>query len=253
MIEVKELYKYFGENKAVNDLSFEVKDGEIYGLIGPNGSGKSTTMEIISGIIKPTKGEVLVNNIDVINNSNDVKKILGYVPESPVLYESLTPIELFNFIGGLRNIQDEKLIKRVNYFIKAFDLEKYLDQYIGTLSFGTKQKVSIITAFLHNPNILIMDEAMNGLDPKVARILREILLQFKNKGKNMIFSTHVLPLAEMICDRVGVIFNGKIIAEGTIQELKEKSQEGNLEDIFLKLTRSQDEVYDVVKALQEAD
>ena len=253
MIKVKGLHKYFGGTKAVEDLNFTVDDGEIYGLIGPNGSGKSTTMEMISGIIRPTKGNAFIDGMDIVNNPNDIKKIIGYVPESPILYESLTPVELFNFIGGLRDIPDDKLTKRVNYFVKAFDLEKYIDQFTCTLSFGTKQKVSITTAFLHNPHVIILDEAMNGLDPKVARILREILIQFKNKGKSMIFSTHVLPLAEMICDRVGVIYDGKIIAEGTIQELKERSQEKNLEDIFLKLTRSQDEVYNVVKALQEAD
>jgi len=127
----------------------------------------------------------------------------------PILYESLTPSELFNFIGSIRAISKDKLEERVNYFVKAFGIEEYLEQFIGTLSFGTQQKVSLITALLHDPKVLILDEAMNGLDPKSARILRELLLEFKNEGKSIVFSTHILSLAEIICDRIGVIYQGK--------------------------------------------
>ena len=253
MIETKELYKSFGGKIAVNHLDFKVDNGEIYGLLGPNGSGKSTTMKILTGILQPTGGQASVNGINVAKQPNKVKEMVGYIPESPNLYESLTPNDLFNMIGGIRNILDSKLNKRVNYFVDALALEEYMHQFIGSLSFGNKQKVSITTALLHNPSVLIMDEAMNGLDPKIARILREILFEFKEDGKSIIFSTHVLPLAEIVCDRMGVIDKGKIIAEGTVEELKEKSHEGNLEDVFLELTKSKNEVSNVVSALKETE
>ncbi|WP_461865158.1 ABC transporter ATP-binding protein [Thermococcus sp.] len=252
MIEVENLVKVFGSTRAVNGISFTVHDGEIYGLLGPNGSGKSTTMKILAGIIKPTSGKVLVNGLDVSKAPMKIKEIVGYVPETPVLYESLTPVEFFNLIGSIRGIPKDELEDRVNRFVEAFELKSYLHKYIGSLSFGTRQKISLISALLHDPEVLIMDESMNGLDPKSARILRELLLEFKAEGRSIVFSTHVLQLAEMICDRVGVIYNGEIIAEGTVEELKEFAHEENLEDVFLKLTESKDEIYSVVQALKES-
>ena len=252
MIEVENLIKNFGSTKAVRGITFTVNDGEIYGLLGPNGSGKSTTMKILSGIMKPTSGRVVVNGIDVSRDALGVRRIVGYVPETPVLYESLTPVEFFNFVGSVRRVPKEDLQERVETFVRAFGIENYLGEMIGSLSFGTKQKVSLISAMLHDPKVLILDEAMNGLDPKSARILRELLLQFREEGRSIVFSTHVLALAETICDRVGVIYNGEIIAEGTVEQLKEFAHEESLEDVFLKLTESQDEVAGIVRALKEA-
>ncbi|WP_048149081.1 ABC transporter ATP-binding protein [Palaeococcus ferrophilus] len=251
MIRVESLVKKYGPKTAVDGISFHVDDGEIYGLLGPNGSGKSTTMKILAGILRPTSGKVVVNGIDAARNPLEVKKIVGYVPETPVLYESLTPSELFNFVGSIRGIPKETLEERVKRLVKAFGIEEYLEQFIGTLSFGTQQKVSIITALLHEPAVLVLDESMNGLDPKSARILRELLLEFKREGKSIVFSTHVLQLAEMVCDKIGLIYRGKLIAEGTIEELKERAHEENLEDVFLKLTESKDEVFAIVQALRE--
>lgn len=252
MIRVEELVKKFGSTIAVNGISFTVHDGEIYGLLGPNGSGKSTTMKILTGILAPTSGRVVVNGINVAEDPTEVKRISGYVPETPVLYESLTPVELFNFVGSVRGVSKEILQERVDKLVKAFGIENYLGEMIGSLSFGTKQKVSLITALLHDPEILILDESMNGLDPKSARILRELLLQFKEEGKSIVFSTHVMAIAEAICDRVGVIYQGKIVAEGTVEELKRLAHEESLEDVFLKLTESQEEVASIVSALRES-
>ncbi|WP_297069359.1 ABC transporter ATP-binding protein [Thermococcus sp.] len=251
MIGVEDLVKRFGSTVAVKGVTFTVDDGEIYGLLGPNGSGKSTTMKILAGILRPTSGKVFVSGIDASADPLRVREITGYVPETPILYESLTPIEFFNFVGGVRGIPRKALQERVEALVRAFGIEKYLGEMIGSLSFGTKQKVSLISAMLHDPEILILDEAMNGLDPKSARILRELLLQFKEEGKSVVFSTHVLALAETICDRVGVIYNGEIIAEGTVEQLKEFAHEESLEDVFLKLTESQDEVAGIVQALRE--
>jgi len=251
MILVENLVKRYFEKVVLDGISFKVEDGEIYGFLGPNGSGKSTTLKILAGVLKPTSGRVEIEGIDVVSNPIEVKKIIGYVPETPTLYESLTPAELFSFIGGIRGIDERVLKERVNRFVEAFEIEKYMNQFIGTLSFGTKQKISLIASFLHDPKVIIMDESMNGLDPKSARILRELLLRFRDEGKSIIFSTHVLPLAEMICDRIGLIYEGKLIAEGTMDELREKAQEENLEDIFLKLTKSKDEMANIIQALQE--
>ncbi|MBO8183375.1 MAG: ABC transporter ATP-binding protein [Archaeoglobus sp.] len=249
MIEIRELYKTYGSKVALNNLSITVND-EIYGLLGPNGSGKTTLMKILVGILKPTKGKVLVEGVDVSKNPLKAKEIVGYVPETPILYESLTPSELFDFIGKIRNIPKEELEEKVNSYIKAFGIEAYIEQFIGALSFGTQQKISIISALLHNPSVLVLDEAMNGLDAKTARIFRELLFEFKKDGKSIIFSTHVLPLAEIICDRVGVIYQGKLVAEGSVEELKEEAHERNLEDVFLKLTESKEEIYEIIHALR---
>ncbi len=252
MIEVDGLVKKFGSTVAINGISFTVHDGEIYGLLGPNGSGKSTTMKILAGILTPTSGRVTVNGIDVSEDPIGVKRITGYVPETPVLYESLTPVELFNFVGSVRGVPRDVLQERVDKLVKAFGIEGYLGEMIGSLSFGTRQKVSLITALLHDPEVLILDESMNGLDPKSARILRELLLQFKEEGKSIVFSTHVMAIAETICDRVGVIYRGEIVAEGTVEELKRFAHEESLEDVFLKLTESQEEVASIVNALRES-
>ncbi len=247
MIVVENLTKVYGDVTVLKNISFNV-NSEIYGLLGPNGSGKSTLMRIIVGITKPTSGKVVVDGIDVIENPVKVKEIVGYVPETPTLYESLTPGELFDFVGKVRGIPKNELERTVSKFVRAFELEEYMDQFIGTLSFGTRQKVSVIAALLHNPKVLILDEAMNGLDAKTAKIFRELLFEFK-KDRSIIFSTHILPLAELICDRIGVIYEGKIIAEGTIDELKQQAEEGTLEDVFLKLTKSRDEIDEIIAEL----
>ncbi len=250
MIDVKELSRSFGEFVAVDKISFRVENGEIYGLLGPNGSGKSTIMKILAGVLSPTQGRVLINDVDVGKNPLKIKEIVGYVPEVPVLYESLTPGELFDFVGKIRKMPGKLVEERVNYFTEAFGIEEYLNQFIGTLSLGTKQKISIIIALLHNPHVLILDEVMNGLDPKTARILRELLFEFRKEGKSMVFSTHVLPIAESICDRVGVIYRGQLVAEGEVSELKERFHEKSLEEVFLKLTESKDDISAIVKALR---
>ena len=250
MITVENLRKRYDGNPILDGLSFTVKDGEIYDLLGPNGSGESTTMKILSGILKPDEGNVIIEGVNASENQLKVKEIVGFVPESPTLYESPTPAELFDFIGKVRKIPRGLLEERVNAFVKAFGIEEYLDQFIGTLSFGTKQKVSIIAALLHDPKVLVLDEAMNGLDVKSARIFRELLLEYKRKGKSIVFSTHVLQLAEIICDRIGVIHRGKIVAEGTVEELKKRLEKKSLEDVFLKITESREEVLEIVKALK---
>jgi len=252
VIEVENLVKRFGGRVTLKGISFTVHDGEIYGLLGPNGSGKSTTMRILAGIIPPSDGKIVVNGIDVAERPMDVKRITGYIPETPLLYESLTPMEFFSLVGSIRKIPKGELEERVERLVSAFGIEEYVGELIGTLSFGTRQKVSIIAGLLHDPEVLILDEAINGLDPKSARIMKELLNGFKEEGKSIVFSTHVLAIAEAVCDRIGIIYNGELIAEGTPEELKSFAHEENLEDVFLKLTQSQEEVSSLVRALKEA-
>jgi ABC-2 type transport system ATP-binding protein len=249
MIEIRNLSKTFGDKTVLENLSLTVSN-EIYGLLGPNGSGKTTLMRILTGILKPTEGKAVVGGFDVSGNSLKVRQVVGYVPESPVLYESLTPNEFFDFVGKIRGVPRGELEKKVNSYVKAFGIEPYIEQFIGALSFGTQQKVSIIAALLHDPKVLILDEAMNGLDAKSARIFRELLFRFKEEGKSIIFSTHVLPLAEIVCDRVGVIYQGRLVAEGSVEDLKKAVHERNLEDVFLKLTESEEEIHHLINALK---
>ncbi|MCS7130970.1 MAG: ABC transporter ATP-binding protein [Archaeoglobaceae archaeon] len=247
MIEIKDLRKSFGNIEVLKSISFEVR-GEIYGLLGPNGSGKTTLMKIVAGILKPTSGKVFVEGIDVEKDPLRVKEVIGFVPETPVLYESLTVSELLNLVGKIRGLKREELEERVANFAKAFEIEEFMDSLIATLSFGNRQKVAIISALLHNPKVLILDEVMNGLDVKSAKILRELLFRFRKEGKSILFSTHIMPFAEMLCDRVGVIYEGKIVAEGKVDELKDFAKVKDLEDVFLKLTRGED-ISEILSAL----
>jgi len=251
MITVENVVKEYGDLVAVDGVNLEVRDGEIYGLLGPNGSGKSTLLRMMAGISRPTSGRIKVNGIDVTKDPIRVKEITGYVPETPTLFESLTPVEFLNFVASVRRIPLEDYRRRAKNLVEAFELQKYLHMMIGSLSFGTRQKVSIIAAMIHDPAVLILDESMNGLDPKSARILRELLVELKKEGRSVVFSTHVLQLAELVCDRIGVIYKGKLVAEGTVDELKRMAHEESLEDVFLSLTESKDEVSSIVKVLSE--
>ncbi|MCQ4152967.1 MAG: ABC transporter ATP-binding protein [Archaeoglobi archaeon] len=247
MIELVNVKKSFGNSEVLKGISLRV-NGEIYGILGPNGSGKTTLMKIVAGIMKPSAGKVFVEGVDVESDPIRVKQIVGYVPETPILYESLTVSELLNLVGKVRGLNKEELEEKVANFARAFEIEDYLDSLIATLSFGNRQKVAIISALLHNPSVLILDEVMNGLDVRSAKILRELLFRFRREGKSILFSTHIMPFAERLCDRVGVIYEGKIVAEGKVGDLKDFAKVKDLEDVFLKLTRGED-ISEILSAL----
>ncbi|MDK2877270.1 MAG: type transport system ATP-binding protein [Archaeoglobaceae archaeon] len=239
MIQIVDLRKSFGSHEVLKGTSLEVR-GEIYGLLGPNGSGKTTLMKIVAGILKASSGKVFIDGIDVERDPIKVKQIVGYVPENPILYESLTVSEIFNLVAKVRGLKKEEFEEKVAIFSKAFEIEDFMNSLVATLSFGNRQKVAIILALLHNPRVLILDEVMNGLDVRSMKILREILFKFRSEGKSVLFSTHIMPFAEMLCDRVGVIYEGRIVAEGRVSELKEFAKVRDLEGVFLKLTRGED-------------
>lgn len=245
-IVINSLSKRYGEKEILSNFSIQIDDGEIYGILGPNGSGKTTLMKVMAGISQFDGGTVLINDIDAKKNQIEVRKIVGYVPETPYLYESLTPFEYFSFIGSIREIPTEVVKRRAMDLSKAFGMEEYNDQFIGSLSFGTKQKVSIIASLIHAPKILILDESINGLDPQSAKIFRDLLVSLVNDGMTAVFSTHILEIAENVCQRIAILKTGKIVAEGRTSDLlKEKS----LEDVFIELTTSED-LSSVVSALR---
>ncbi|MEM2951172.1 MAG: ABC transporter ATP-binding protein [Nitrososphaeria archaeon] len=249
-VKLVNVSKRYGDLIAVEDLNLEVKRGEIFGLLGPNGSGKSTTIKIILGLVKPDSGYVNVLGINVEENPIEVRKRIGYVPESPKIYEFLTGIEFLDFTGDVYGISPDEKKRKISQFIKALDLEGREGDLISSYSEGMKQKIVIISALMHKPELLLLDEPLSGLDPKSARIIKDLLRELSSQGVTTIMSTHILEIAQAMCDRIGIIYRGKLLALGTMDELRQKAKmpESGLEDIFLKLTGTED-IRPVVEAL----
>ncbi|MCJ7470433.1 ABC transporter ATP-binding protein [Candidatus Bathyarchaeota archaeon] len=251
-VQVEGLVVNYGTFTAVENLSFQVRTGEIYGLLGPNGAGKTTTLKVLVGTLQPKAGKVEIFNTP-LSDEVTVKSHIGYVPEEVVLLDSLTPREFLEFIASVRNIDRKSINLRIDKLTLAFQLTQYFDTPIAALSMGNKQKVAIIAALMHEPQLLILDEPLIGLDARSSRILKELINFQAKKGGAVIFSTHIMEVAEKLCSRVGIINKGKIVGEGTVEELRKlvKSAEGSLEDIFLKVTEQEAGMQEIVKALEE--
>jgi ABC-2 type transport system ATP-binding protein len=254
VIEVKNLVKNYGDKPAVTGLSFDVKSGEIYGLLGPNGAGKTTTLKIVTGLLNPTEGDVSVFGLSPLEEAVKVKSMIGYVPENVQLYESLSIREFLQFVASIRRVEPNTANNRARELVKAFELGKYFDTPIMALSAGTKQKVAVIAALLHNPQLLILDEPMTGLDVRSSRIFKDHLTFHVQRGGAILFSTHIMEVAEHICNRVGIIDHGKLVAEGTVGDLRNliHGAGASLEEIFLKVTEEEAGVADTVRTLEEA-
>lgn len=250
-VNVDGLCVVYGSTRAVDGLSFKIKCGEIYGLLGPNGAGKSSTLKVLAGILEPSHGNVEIFGKS-ISEEVEVKRLIGYAPEETVLLESLTPREFFEFIASVRGLGKEVNL-RLSKLVLAFELTEYFDTPIATLSMGTKRKVTIVAALLHEPPLLILDEPLIGLDARSSRILKELIVHHASKGGAVVFSTHIMEVAEKICHRVGIINKGKLVGEGTVSELRQliRSTEGSLEDIFLKVTQQETGIRDLIAALEE--
>jgi ABC-2 type transport system ATP-binding protein len=251
-VKLAGLSKRYGDVTAVDYLDLDVRKGEILGLLGPNGSGKSTTLKMILGLVKPDSGSVNVLGIDVEDDPVAVKRKVGYVPESPRVYEFLTGLEFLDFTGDVYGMQLEKKKKRIEEFLKALDLEGREGDMISSYSEGMKQKVVIISAIMHRPELLLLDEPLSGLDPKSARIVKDLLREMASQGVTTIMSTHILEIAQAMCDRIAIMYDGRLSALGTMEELRQKARmpDSGLEDIFLKLTGTGD-VKPVVEALMK--
>ncbi len=242
--------KRYSDVTAVDYLDLDVKKGEILGLLGPNGSGKTTTLKMILGLVKADSGSINVLGVDVADNPLAVKRQLGYVPESPRIYEFLTGIEFLDFAGDIYGMKLDEKKKRIDEFLKALGLEGREGDMISSYSEGMKQKIIIISAIMHKPELLVMDEPITSLDPKSAKIVKDLLRQLTSQGVTTIMSTHVLEIAQAMCDRIAIMHEGRLLALGTMNELRRmaKMPESGLEDIFLKLTGTGD-VKPIVEAL----
>ncbi len=242
VVRVKSVNKSFGPVKAVSNLNLTVKTGEIMGLLGPNGSGKTTTMKIILGILKPDSGFVDVCGINVLEKPVEARKIMGYVPETPHLYEYLTPAEYLDFVSAAYNIKPDVGKQRINELLQALEMKEHLNKLMSGFSQGMKQKIAITAALFHKPRVLILDEPLNGLDPRSARIVKDILHRLTSEGVAILFSTHVLEIAEAICHRVAIMDKGSVLAEGSVKEIKSLAglPGSSLEEVFLKLTGGED-------------
>jgi ABC-2 type transport system ATP-binding protein len=238
VIEIQGCTKRFGELLAVNDLRLTVEKSEIYGLLGPNGAGKSTAIKMMVGLMKPDSGSIKIGSYDMSQDPLNAKRIMAYIPEKGYLFEKLTAWEYLTFISGLYHMVEDTFRKNAEEYLKIFRLAEWKDEIIGNFSMGMKQRLLLTSAFMRNPQVIILDEPHNGLDPKGVRILKDILFSSRNNGATVLLSTHIIAIAEQICDKIAIINKGSIAAQGTNEDLRHyaKSSDKNLEDIFLRLT-----------------
>jgi ABC-2 type transport system ATP-binding protein len=237
LIETSHLIKRYGDKLAVDDVSFQVNGGEIFGFLGPNGAGKTTTIKMLAGLLRPSQGIVKVGGFDVVQQPIQAKAACGYVPDEPNLYAKLTGRELLHFVGDLYGLDRTQMTRRSEELLRLFDLTAAGSDNFDSYSHGMRQKISLAAALVHDPKVLILDEPTVGLDPKSARLIKDILRQMADRGAAVMLSTHILEIAQNMCDRIGIINQGKLIAMGTIEELRTTVQsESSLEDIFLSLT-----------------
>lgn len=239
MLQLKNLSKKFGSFQAVNDLNLQVNSGEFFGFLGPNGAGKTTTIKLISGLLSPTEGTILIDGYDIQKNPVEAKRIIGYIPDQPYLYDRLTGREFLYFSGGLYGISPKELKVIINDVTEMLKIGEWLDRRTEEYSQGMKQRVSIASALLHNPKFLLVDEPMVGLDPQSAKIVKEILTQKAQEGTAIIMSTHSLNVAEEICSRIGIIKDGALIFDNDLNSFRNfyDKEYQNLESFFLELVK----------------
>ncbi len=241
MITINHVSKsYVKGKKSVDNLNLEIKNGEIFGFLGPNGAGKTTTIKMITGILKPDEGEILLDGKNIEKQPVDAKKTIGFVPDSPDMFLRLTGIEYLNFIADMYEVSSEDRKERIEKLAKRFEIENDLGSSMQSYSHGMRQKIIVISMLLHQPKNWILDEPMTGLDPKSSFQLKELMREHAKKNNTVFFSTHVLEVAEKLCDRVGIIHKGNLIFVGTYEELKSEVKEGSsLEEMFLELTENE--------------
>jgi ABC-2 type transport system ATP-binding protein len=241
VIELKNLTKRFGNIMAVNRLNLSVSEGEIFGFIGPNGAGKTTTLRIMGGVIAPTEGFVTIDGINMADDPENAKKRIGFIPDRPFLYEKLTGMEFLRFTADLYGVEDGLFYERSEKILRQFSLYHWAGELIESYSHGMKQRLIISSAILHDPKVIVVDEPMVGLDPAGIRMVKDLFRGLAKRGTTIFMSTHTLAVAEDLCVRIGIIHKGSLIATGTIEELKQRTQvqEGDLEEVFLILTEGE--------------
>src|SRR5687767_7356958 len=238
MIQLRSLTKRYGSFTAVNSVDLDVPRGELFGFLGPNGAGKTTTLRMIAGILRPSSGTVRIAGVDLANQPTAAKQKLGFIPDRPFIYEKLTGVEFLRFVAGLYGQSGEEVERRGRELLALFDLEEWRDELVESYSHGMRQKLIISSAFVHKPEVIVVDEPMVGLDPKAAKTLKELFRAYVDRGNTIMMSTHTLGVAETMCDRIGIMHGGVLRACGTMDELRASAVAGGgaLEDIFLRLT-----------------
>jgi ABC-2 type transport system ATP-binding protein len=236
MIEAINIVKYYSDKLVLKDVSFSVGRGEICGYIGPNGAGKTTTIKILTGVIKPTSGLAYIDGINVIEKPEEVKKIIGYVPEHAPMFETLTPMEFLSFIGKIYGMSDGEIERNAFELMEIFEIYDFKDEPMLSFSKGMKQKVILISAIMHDPKVLFLDEPLNGLDTNAIQIFKEMLKKMAKNGKTIFYSSHLLDVIEKVCDKLIIINQGKIIASGSIEDILKKADVSQLNEAFIKLT-----------------
>ena len=235
VIQVQGLTRYYGKLCAVRDISFEVHRGEVFGLLGSNGAGKSTTIKMLCGLLKPTRGSVSVAGVDLARKPLQAKAMLGYLPENPVLYDRLTGMEMLELVGALRKLSPRLLRQRAKYYSEALGLGGQMQSEVGTYSKGMRQKLAIAMTLVHDPEVVLLDEPAAGLDPRYTRLLKEWVRNLSQGGHTVLLSTHITEMASSLCDRIAVIDHGRLLSVGTVPELLSSTSSPTLEDAFIRL------------------
>ena len=254
IISIKNLFKSYGTKTVLKDINLDVYPGQVIGYIGPNGAGKSTTVKILCGLLTDFEGSVTVKGYDVKTNTIDVKRIIGYVPELAELYDVLSPREFLNFSGALYGIEEEVCADRINKMMKAFGMENNIDQRMDSFSKGMRQKVLIASGLMHNPDVIILDEPLSGLDANSVITIKELISRMAREGKTIFYCSHMMDVVEKVSDRIVLIDEGRVIANGSFEELKQQSGNQSLEQIFANLTQkssfshSADDLYEALNS-----
>lgn len=253
MIRLNDVTKQYGKFTAVHPLNLHVARGELFGFLGPNGAGKTTTIRMVTGVLRPTSGQVLIAGKDTTRDPIGAKRHVGYIPDRPSLYEKLTGAEFLRFVSGLwGHGGSARLEQRIDELLAMFTLSDWKDALVENYSHGMRQKLLICSALVHSPDAIVVDEPMVGLDPRAARLMKDVLRAFASNGGTVFLSTHTLEVAEALCDRIAILHRGRVAAIGTMDELRQQSEAGmaGLEEIFLKLTGGH-QVQELVTALRE--
>ena len=235
MIQVNGLTKYYGSRPAAKDITFEVGKGEIFGLLGTNGAGKSTTIKMLCGLLKPTRGSIKIGGVDIQKMPLKAKSMMGYLPENPLIYDLLTGAETLELIGKLRKLSDEMIQQRITYYASTLGLGEQMHSEVGTYSKGMRQKLAIAMTLIPDPDMVLLDEPASGLDPRYTKLLKDWILNLAGNGRTVLLSTHIIEMAESLCTKIAIIDQGKLLAIGTVREIQMSTGVSNLEDAFIRL------------------